>query len=59
MARDLRETDKSNMPDGEFKTVILRILTELEKRRENISEILTTEIKDLKKESVRDEEYNK
>ena len=33
MARDLIETDISNMPDGEFKTIIIRILAELEKRR--------------------------
>ena len=28
-ARDLGETDISNMPDGECKTAIIRILTEL------------------------------
>ena len=37
------------MPDGEFKATIKRILTGLEKRMEDISETLTTEIKDLKK----------
>ena len=37
------------MPDGEFKTTIIRILTGLEKRIEDISEILTAEIKEVKK----------
>lgn len=37
------------MPDGGFKAVIIGILTGLEKRTDNISEILTTEIKELKK----------
>ena len=32
------------MPYGEFKTTIIRILTELEKRIEDIRETLTTEI---------------
>ena len=48
-ARDLSKTDISNMPDGEFKATIIRILTGLEKRIEDISETLTTEIKELKK----------
>ena len=56
-ARDLSRTDISNMPDGEFKATILRILTGLEKRTEAISETLTTEIKELKK-SIREEECN-
>jgi len=56
--RDLNETDISSMPDGEFKAMITRILTGLEKRIEDISETLTTEI-ELKKESIRDEECNK
>ena len=30
-ARDLTETDISNMPDREFKTMIIEILTGLEK----------------------------
>ena len=33
MTRDLRKPDISNMPDGEFKATIIRILTGLEKRR--------------------------
>ena len=41
MAGDLSETDISSMPDGEFKTMIIRILTGLEKRGEDISETIT------------------
>ena len=48
-ARDLSETDISNMPDGEFEATIIRILTGLEKRIEDISETLTIVIKELKK----------
>ena len=31
MARDLSKTDMSNVPDGEFKVMIIRILIGLEK----------------------------
>ena len=48
-ARDLNETDISNMPNGEFKAMIISILTGLEKRMEGINKTLTTEIKKLKK----------
>ena len=48
MVRDLIKTDISNMPDPEFKATIIRILTGLEKRTENLSGTLTTEIKKLK-----------
>lgn len=58
MARKQSETDISSMPNEEFKATIMRIITGLEKRREDISEILITEMKSLKKESVKDEEYN-
>ena len=51
MARDLNKTGVSNMPDEEFKAIIIRILTGPEKRIEYIRETLTTEIKELKKES--------
>ena len=42
-ARDLSEMDISNMPNGVFKTIIIKILTRLEKRMEDISETLNTE----------------
>jgi len=44
-ARDLSETDINNMPDREFKVMVIKILTGFEKRVENISETLNTEIK--------------
>ena len=40
MARDLGKADVSNMLDGEFKAMIIRILTGLEKGVENISETI-------------------
>jgi len=43
-ATDLNETDISDMPGGESKATIIRILAELEKRIEDIRETLTTEI---------------
>ena len=46
-ARDICETDISNMADGEFKATIIRLLTGPEKRLEDINENLTTEIKEL------------
>ena len=52
-ARDLIKTDISNMPDGEFKATILRILTGLEKHMEDIRETLTMETKKLKKQPGR------
>ena len=33
MARELNEIDISNMPDGEFKATIVRMLTGFEKNR--------------------------
>ena len=39
----------SDMPDGEFKAMIIRILTGLEKRVEDISETLTKEMEESKK----------
>ena len=59
MARDLRETDISNIPDGEFKATIIRILTGVEKKIEDISKTLTTEIKDLKKNQSKMKKCNK
>ena len=38
MARDLIETDISNMSAGEFRAMIIRIITGLEKRIEDIGD---------------------
>ena len=48
MARDLTKTGITNMPDGEFKATIIRILAGLEKSREDFREALSAEIKELK-----------
>lgn len=45
MARDLSEIDISNMHDKEFKVMITKILTGLEKRVEEMSETLNTKIR--------------
>ena len=39
-ARDLSEMDISNMADREFKVMVIKTLTGLKKRVENISETL-------------------
>ena len=44
-ARDLSEIDISNMPGRKFKAMIVRTLNGLEKRVEDISETLNTEIR--------------
>ena len=44
-ARDLSEMDISNMPDREFKTMIIKTLTGLGKKMEDISETLNKETK--------------
>lgn len=49
MARDLSETGISNTLDGEFKAIIIRLLTGLERRIEDINETFITEIKQLKR----------
>ena len=46
-ARDLSKTNINNMSDEEFKAII-RTLSGLEKRTEDISDTLSTEIKEVK-----------
>ena len=43
-ARDLSKIDISYMPDGEFEAMIIKILTGLEKRVEDISKTINMEI---------------
>ena len=45
-AGDLSKTQISNIPDTEFKVLIIKILTGLQKRVEDISETLDKEMKD-------------
>ena len=49
MAKYVGKADVSIIPEGEFKATIMRILAELEKRIEDFTETLTTEIKELKR----------
>ena len=44
MARDLSKRDKSNISNREFKAMIIRLLTGLEKRGEDMNGTLKTEI---------------
>ena len=55
MVRHQNETDVNNIPDGGFRTMIVCILTGLEKRLEHISETINTEIKN----NSRDKGLNK
>ena len=48
MARDLNGTDVNNTPNREFKTMIIRIFTGLEKRMEDIRGTLTIDITEFK-----------
>lgn len=41
----INKTDITNMPDGEFKAMNIRLLTALEKRMEYISETVNPEIR--------------
>ena len=49
VARDLNETDTSNMPDGKFKATIIRITHWAWENNEKHQGTLTTGIKELKK----------
>lgn len=53
-AKDLSKMEISNMPDREFKVLIIKILTRLEKRVEDNSEAFNKK----KKEPIRDKEHN-
>ena len=53
-ARELNEMEVSNIPDREFKVMIIKLLTGLEKRVED----LRPSIKRTYKKTVRDEELN-
>ena len=59
-ARDLSEMEIMNMPNREFAQRIIYILTGLEKRLEDLSEILNKEIENKTKQNKqnRDEELS-
>ena len=45
IAKDISETDISSMLDGDYKIMIIKILTELKERVEYLSETLNSDIK--------------
>ena len=47
------------MPNTEFKVIVIKVLTGCEKKVEDISETLNKQIKNIRKKSIRDEEFNK
>ena len=51
-ARDVRKMEVSDTPDWEFKVIIIKVLTELEKQVEDINETLNKDKKNG------DEEHN-
>ena len=53
IARHLNKMKISNISDREFKVIIIRILTGLEKRVENLSKILNNDIENMKKNQSR------
>ena len=55
-ARNLSEMETSNRPAGEFKAVIIKIVTRLEKRVEDLSETLSKEMEAIKKKKQKQSE---
>ena len=49
LARDLSEKEISNMPDRKFEATIIKILSGLEKRVEDLNETFNTETENIKK----------
>ena len=47
-ARELNEMEINNMPDREFKVMVIKIFSGLEKRAEDLSETLNKEIENIK-----------
>lgn len=48
----------NNLPDKEFKALIIRMLTELQGTTDGCSENFKKDLETIKKEPVRTEEYN-
>ena len=47
--KELSETEMSNLPDREFKLRVLRMLTDLGRRIDELSENVNKEMEDIKK----------
>ena len=56
--KGLNETETSNLLDREFKQNIIRMLTDIGRRLDEHSELISKELEDIKKEPIRSEEYN-
>ena len=48
----------NSLPDKELKAIVIRTLTELEKRKDKHSKNFSKELENIKKQPVRAEEYN-
>lgn len=46
-ARELKETEISNMPDEEFEIMVINILTGLKRRAEDVSRTLNNEVENI------------
>ena len=62
--KELSKMETSNLPDAELKTLVIRMLGELQGKGDKLSENfnkkvgnIKSELKDTQKEPVRDEEY--
>ena len=51
------ETDMNNLPDREFKALVIRMSTELGEKVDEHGENFNKELESIKKEPVRTEEY--
>ena len=52
-ARELNETEISNMPDREFKVMVIKITTVFEKGMENLTETLNKEIENINQSEMK------
>ena len=58
--RELNQTEVNNMPDGEFKVMVTKMFTGLEKRMEALRETVRSHRdRKHKKGPIRDEQLNK
>ena len=56
--KELNETEISNLSDKEFIVIVIKMLTELGKRMDELGENVNKETEKCKKEPIRTKEYN-
>ena len=56
--KGLSETETSDLLDKEFKQNIMRMLTDMWRRMDEHSEHISKELEDIKRKTIRNEEYN-